>query len=83
MKYDLCKIVETEKGTMIKDYRLKNKMLSFTKGKLGDLKEWYYKSNGISDLLSNMNWNEFDLSELAIVEYRGRYGAMYAVGLKK
>lgn len=62
--------------TYLYDDRFKQEKIKMIKGKLSDLKEWYYKSSGLCDLINCINFNDLskeDIKELCIVKYSGGY----------
>jgi len=74
----ICQEYKKDNKTYIQDYRLKND-IEIVKGKLSDLKEWYYKSNGLGDLLGTCANLMQDNNNLVIVNY----GKKYALGIKE
>ena len=75
-----CNEIEVDGKRFISDYRVKNGDVPFSKGKLSDLAEWYYRSQGLGDLLSSVivDMKEEDYK---IIEYKGSQGRMFALGI--
>ena len=77
--YSYCEEVVLDGKTYLKDYRIKNGMARYIRGKLGDLTKWYSKSPVLGDLLSS-GILDMSKADYVIVEYKGQYGNMYAIG---
>lgn len=77
---NICEVVNIGEKSFLSDYRLDN-MVEYSKGKLGDLKEWYFKSSGLGDLIGCVGMLTLEHEELKVVEYKGKNGKMYAIGL--
>ena len=74
---DICSEYKKDNDIYIKDYRLK-KDIKLIKGKLSDLNEWYYKSEGLGDLLGVCRSFVNDIDNIVIVKYSNKY----AIGVK-
>lgn len=73
----ICQKYKKDNDTYIKDYRLK-KDIKLIKGKLSDLNEWFYKSEGLGDLLGACSSFVNDIDNIVIVKYSSKY----AIGVK-